>query len=153
MGVQVAFVDNNGDVITVMSPGSDNLYANGATYGEYVAWHIDVNEDAADFVATKYFDFDLNGFSTRQPRPSNFYNWNKNSRLWEFNSIKAMEWVRIERKMLLTACDWTQLADSPLTLEQKEAWQLYRQQLRDLPEQITIFESMEDVIWPVPPTT
>lgn len=39
--------------------------------------------------------------------------------------------------------DWTQLADSPLTVEQKEQWRLYRQQLRDLPD--------NGWAWPVPP--
>ncbi len=43
--------------------------------------------------------------------------------------------IRTERNNLLKECDWTQLPDSPLTTEQKEAWRIYRQQLRDIPEQ------------------
>jgi len=37
----------------------------------------------------------------------------------------------------LRECDWTQFADSPLTVEQKQAWATYRQALRDLPANST----------------
>jgi len=40
--------------------------------------------------------------------------------------------VRAERNQLLSDCDWTQLADSTAD---KEAWAIYRQALRDLPQQ------------------
>lgn len=42
--------------------------------------------------------------------------------------------LRERRNALLTACDWTQLPDAPLTDAQRAAWQTYRQALRDLPE-------------------
>lgn len=41
------------------------------------------------------------------------------------------------RDSLLIESDWTQLSDVYLTDEQKTAWTIYRQQLRDLPENIT----------------
>lgn len=41
--------------------------------------------------------------------------------------------VRQLRDALLTACDWTQLPDVPL--ETKAAWAIYRQLLRDIPNQ------------------
>lgn len=40
------------------------------------------------------------------------------------------ERLRIQRDALLTASDWTQLADVPVD---KQAWATYRQQLRDFP--------------------
>lgn len=44
------------------------------------------------------------------------------------------EWeLRKLRNAYLRKCDWTQFADSPLTEEQKQAWAVYRQALRDLP--------------------
>ena len=43
--------------------------------------------------------------------------------------------VRAERNEKLAACDWTQLADSPLDADAKLAWQLYRETLRMVPEQ------------------
>jgi len=46
------------------------------------------------------------------------------------------EELRVLRNRRLTESDWTQVADAPLTEEQKDAWKNYRQQLRDLPENI-----------------
>lgn len=56
--------------------------------------------------------------------------------------------VRIERNCLLAQSDWTQLADAPLTQEQKTAWVAYRQALRDVP---TSFSTPEEVVWPTAP--
>lgn len=69
----------------------------------------------------------------------------------EFEDLgDAVKWqhLRQKRDMLLTECDWTQLADSPLSPESKEAWVLYRQDLRNLPQE---FESPEEVVWPSKP--
>jgi len=53
--------------------------------------------------------------------------------------------VRAERDRLLTATDWTQVADAPVvSLE----WQPYRQALRDVPQQSGFPDSVE---WPTPP--
>lgn len=41
--------------------------------------------------------------------------------------------VREQRNELLAESDWTQLADAPVD---KNAWSVYRQQLRDLTEQV-----------------
>lgn len=40
--------------------------------------------------------------------------------------------IRTERNGRLAECDWTQLADAPLTTEQRAEWKTYRQALRDL---------------------
>tara|TARA_R100000278_G_scaffold118481_1_gene99114 strand:- start:715 stop:993 length:279 start_codon:yes stop_codon:yes gene_type:complete len=40
---------------------------------------------------------------------------------------------RETRNELLTASDWTQANDSPLTSAKKTKWKTYRQALRDLP--------------------
>jgi hypothetical protein len=53
--------------------------------------------------------------------------------------------VRAQRNQLLTQSDWTQLADAPLSPEQRNAWATYRQALRDLPSS---FSSPEGVVWP-----
>ena len=42
-----------------------------------------------------------------------------------------------ERNKQLTASDWTQIPDSPITDEQKQLWQTYRQALRDFPNTYT----------------
>jgi hypothetical protein len=56
--------------------------------------------------------------------------------------------VRGERNGLLSNSDWTQLDDAPLTDEQQEAWERYRQELRDLPQTYT---RVSEVVWPTPP--
>lgn len=55
-----------------------------------------------------------------------------------------VEAIRSERNALLLASDWTQLNDAPLTIEQVRQWAVYRQSLRDLPEQA-------DPVWPNAP--
>jgi len=58
---------------------------------------------------------------------------------------KAGDRVRAERDRLLTASDWTQIADAPVvSLE----WQSYRQALRDVPQQSGF---PDDIEWPTPP--
>lgn len=60
---------------------------------------------------------------------------------------KAWEELRLERLRKLVLSDFTQLADSPYQ-ESKDAWTIYRQQLRDLPDNtIDPFNP----IWPDPP--
>jgi hypothetical protein len=47
----------------------------------------------------------------------------------------AADAVRARRDRLLADSDWTQLADAPLTAEEKGAWAATRQALRDVPQQ------------------
>lgn len=58
----------------------------------------------------------------------------------------AREWdgIRQERNRLLAESDWTQLPDATAN---KEAWQEYRQALRD----ITEGDNPLGVVWPVTP--
>lgn len=59
-----------------------------------------------------------------------------------------LEALRSQRNLRLEACDWTQLPDSPLSVEDKALWSAYRQELRDLPE------NTEDALnpeWPEQP--
>ncbi len=54
--------------------------------------------------------------------------------------------VRAQRDARLSACDWTQMPDAPLSSEAKAAWATYRQQLRDVPGQVGFPLAVE---WPV----
>jgi hypothetical protein len=56
--------------------------------------------------------------------------------------------ARIDRDHRLKLCDWTQLADSPLSVEQKSAWSAYRQALRDVTGQPGFPANVQ---WPVAP--
>lgn len=54
--------------------------------------------------------------------------------------------LRRERNKLLVESDWTQLPDIPEST--KNAWQTYRQGLRDITE---TYSSLDDVVWPDKP--
>tara|TARA_R110001592_G_scaffold221926_1_gene476943 strand:+ start:309 stop:701 length:393 start_codon:yes stop_codon:yes gene_type:complete len=60
--------------------------------------------------------------------------------------------VRMRRDYLLMKSDWTQATDSPLTADQRTAWQLYRQNLRDLAEDFSHKTALEDVTFPTAPS-
>lgn len=53
--------------------------------------------------------------------------------------------IRSERNALLSASDWTQIADAPVD---KTAWATYRQALRDIPTQAGF---PNNITWPVKP--
>lgn len=45
--------------------------------------------------------------------------------------------ARDQRDILLRASDWTQLADAPITPQEKQQWAAYRKALRDMPSSST----------------
>lgn len=57
--------------------------------------------------------------------------------------------VRAERDRRLAASDWTQLPDSPLASEKKEAWAACRAELRAVPETQT---DPANIVWPPEPS-
>lgn len=60
------------------------------------------------------------------------------------------EWgaVRGQRNFRLAMCDWTQLADAPLSNVEMQDWGSYRQALRDITTQSDPF----NIQWPARPT-
>ncbi|MEG1564416.1 MAG: tail fiber assembly protein [Bacteroides sp.] len=56
--------------------------------------------------------------------------------------------VRDKRDELLSICDWTQAADTPIYGAEKEQWKAYRQALRDIPQK-AVFPWAVD--WPEVP--
>ena len=63
---------------------------------------------------------------------------------------RAWEAVRTQRNALLAASDWTDTFSAPTRLGQEtyEAWQTYRQALRD----ITAQDDPNNVTWPTAPS-
>ena len=85
-------------------------------------------------------------------RPSLDFEWNGTH--WvqvksdaEIIAEKA-ERLRNTRNTLLAKSDWTQMPDSPLSQEQRQAWADYRQALRDLPQSNL---DLDAVKWPQQP--
>jgi len=72
------------------------------------------------------------------------------------NSIDYWKHFRSKRSYLLSLSDWTQVFDAQLTEEKKESWRLYRQKLRDLPNNISDPKSLmldeNHPDWPSPPS-
>lgn len=66
----------------------------------------------------------------------------------EFEAAAPWDAVRVERAHLLRDSDWTQMPDSPLTAEGQQAWAVYRQALRDIPQD---YATPDDVVWPTAP--
>ena len=95
---------------------------------------------------TQYIDLE-----TLQPmpipeKPNEYYQWDVNEKIWVFDPILAEFLIVQKRNKSLQKSDWTQLPDVPL--ETKAIWAIYRQALRDIPQQETF---PENVIWPTPP--
>jgi hypothetical protein len=61
-------------------------------------------------------------------------------------SENSLDYIRAQRTYLLSECDWTQVADSPLTNAKKTEWATYRQALRDLPA-----STDDPIVFPTPP--
>ena len=86
-------------------------------------------------------------------RPSDQHEFDYTAKKWRVNEPKlraaATRELRALRNELLAECDWTQVPDAPVDAE---AWRVYRQQLRDLPAQYPDILSVDEVVWPNPPS-
>lgn len=71
--------------------------------------------------------------------------WDAASETFVPSSAKALGILRTERDARLLACDWTQLSDVPDAT--RDAWQPYRQALRDMTDTADPFAPE----WPSPP--
>ena len=56
--------------------------------------------------------------------------------------------IRALRDELLAGCDWTQVGDCAMGAEAQQTWRMYRQVLRDIPEQIGFPNAVR---WPTTP--
>lgn len=78
--------------------------------------------------------------------------------LWSITELSLKEkirrWVVGPRLSYLLQSDWTQVADSPLTSEEKAAWAEYRAKLRSITDDIDFntIKKRDQFDWPSPPT-
>ena len=63
----------------------------------------------------------------------------------------AMEDLRTKRNKDLQDSDWTQLPDNTLTSEQRNAWMLFRTELRNITNGLTTVEQVKNVDYPDKP--
>ncbi len=63
----------------------------------------------------------------------------------------AMEDLRTKRNKDLQDSDWTQLPDNTLTSEQRNAWMLFRTELRNITDGLTTAAQVNNVDYPDKP--
>ena len=71
---------------------------------------------------------------------------NGNPVFYESNSDLQVSELKAERNAKLAETDLYMISDYPITIEQKTAWQVYRQQLRDMD-----FSDPQNITWPTKP--
>lgn len=70
---------------------------------------------------------------------------------WEWDAVAFMNDIKSIRNNKLYKSDWTQSTDAPLSEEEKQAWAVYRQQLRDFPSTLDNPASLAEIVWPMQP--
>ena len=80
--------------------------------------------------------------------PGQYYVWDYIVNEWVADTTTAAAAATTQRNDLLSASDWTQIPNGPLTALQQQAWATYRQQLRDITDQPGYPMTIE---WPVAP--
>jgi hypothetical protein len=85
------------------------------------------------------------------PKPALYMVFDFDSEQWVDPRTPETQWpvVRAERNRLLQESDWTDTYSAPTRLGQElyDAWQVYRQALRDITDQPDPF----NIAWPTPP--
>jgi hypothetical protein len=168
-----AFIkESNGEVAYTMTIGNAAQFQDGAYSGSFIGKDITHDkENAALYPTIKYFigEWATGGSAGDDPenplisrfigtwqdkpeKPGDFYVWTEN-REWVFDIGFLKTEVRRVRHRMLLESDWTQMPDSPLNEEQKGAWATYRQQLRDITEQLTGITDIGQVPWPTEPVS
>ena len=62
---------------------------------------------------------------------------------------RAMADLRQRRDAMLKSCDWVMMSDSPIA--DKTSWEIYRQSLRDITNNLTNVDDVNNVTWPTKP--
>jgi hypothetical protein len=149
--IKIAFVNKETQLVGyIASPANDQMYEDGNEYGDYIARHISVTSDDNEVLTTWHW----NGteFKTHLPQQGQYEVWDTTTFSYKldeelFYKTKEME-VKQERQQLLAASDWTDTVSASTRLENYNAWQFYRQQLRD----ITTQEGYPfSIVWPSQP--
>ncbi|MDS9468218.1 tail fiber assembly protein [Paracoccus sp. MBLB3053] len=116
---------------------------------------LEAPEDVTD--GTHYWDGEA--FAAYPARPGPWAAFDFAARTWTdprsaadlaAERAEAFTILRIARDRRLAACDWTQVPDNALSEAEREAWRVYRQALRDVPEMTS---DPASPTWPVPPAS
>ena len=151
MTIYIARISSEGEIESMWTTGAIPDIDEGPDEYDNTKTIVHVTGALADlstFMNTHYYKD--GAFEAREARPGEYYNWINET--WVLNSDNLMRLIRTHRDSLLFQCDWTQIADSPLTDEKKVSWAAYRQYLREVPSTNTGLARLDQVAWPTPPT-
>lgn len=82
------------------------------------------------------------------PKPGIYYYYDYTTSQWVYDEQENADAVINQRNYLLYQSDWTQIPNNPLTPQIQQEWAVYRQALRDIPQQPGF---PANVVWPTPP--
>ena len=144
---------DTGRISHLFAPGSLDEYPDGSFQGELrICWDTEnVFGNALVGSYTEMYKWNGTTFVERAVKPGPFHVYNWDSDTWSFDLLAFWAKVRMDRDFKISVCDWTQVADSPLTDSKKAEWVTYRQALRDVPTNNSSVTSLDDVVWPTPP--
>jgi len=147
------FVNQHGQIVSLIEVYTpDNNYVDGTVDSDGImvqSWDESLNVASAHDATQSYY-WDGSSWQSRTPFPSPYHVWQNAA--WSFDSDRFVDKVRKQRNEKLTASDWTQnVSDSPLDSDQTVAWATYRQELRDITDNLTGVEFLTDVPWPTEP--
>lgn len=107
-------------------------YKDGQIQGDHIMLDVSDRDDLDVLMTERSYKDGV--WISRPAQPSQYHDWDNEAEAWIMSERLMIE-LRTERNARLAASDWTQLPDSPLTDEQKQAWSEYRQALRDMMSQ------------------
>ena len=149
---QCAYIDpNTGEIHALFTPAPDLVPPENSIMGEHVVKHVPAELVGILNMEDWFWFFGAFGWHQRARMPREYYDWVAPG-MWEFNSDKFLVALRRQRDSRLYACDWTQLADAPLSAAEQAAWASYRQALRDITNDLTNVTHMDHIQWPISPT-
>jgi len=108
---------------------------------------IKKEDGSIEYVNVNYNELVLNTTVSNGPIPEDIASLSSEElEALILNSHKNL--IRQERDRKLLECDWTQSPDSPLTEQKRNEWKTYRQELRDIVNNIY---NTDEILWPVKP--
>ena len=119
------------------------LNGNNGCWGKPERWVSEGDEDISEALESRDIEVGPDHYTTEYKLAAEF-----SVAKLDVANEPSMEQLRMARNGKLAECDWTQLADAPLSSEEKAAWATYRQELRDLPENT---ENPLEPVWPEMP--
>jgi len=150
MSIHIAVVNTEGDAESIWTTGVIPDVAEGPAPWDDTKTIVHLNgplENSGVYVANNYYKD--GGWHVRAVRPTDYHIWKDEA--WELDPTPFWVEIRNLRDKLLTASDWTQGADSPLSDAKKAEWLDYRRVLRTVPRDNSGATTLEELAWPTSP--